>query len=240
MKTKLTIIILLACQLPVFGQHFFGMKLNGGISYIKTVISEYPPIAKTQKFYPVLSGQGGFTYNFVVKNRFLIGTELLFLPILGHEYLKYPTGAFNNGTFINDGGYSEMNTFLHIYNLGLPIYFGYNYKRLNLNIGFQTNFVLASGGRVSGQILDKDQLYTWSGSANGLEINKHDFGGRVGIFYKLSEKYNIEANYYYGLTNLIKDEQLAKSTEWRVQQLTLGLRYNLLTLERKTGETQKK
>jgi hypothetical protein len=231
-------IILLTTGLT-YGQSFIGVKVNGGLSYFKTELKMYPPSPMTQEFHPMLSGQGGITYNYIFKNKFLIGTELLYTQIEGKEYLKVLTGVTTNGNFISDNGFYEKNSFRHIYYLGLPIYFGYNVKRLNLNLGFQANLALASGSQsyLNG-IYSNGEAFSYDTNQNDLDISKLDFGGRIGIFYKLSDKYSIETNYYYGLTNLIKDKNINEPPVWHIQQLTFGLRYNLFMLER--GETKNK
>lgn len=171
------------------------------------------------------SGQGGLFYNFQFKDKFLIGTDVLLIPIYGHEYLKLPLVDINR----NSVGVSEDHIYRHIYYLGIPVYFGYSFKKVNINLGFQTNFVLASGGEVKGNATYNGQYNTWDNKVNKLGINNYDYGVRAGLLYKLSDKLSIETNYYFGLTNLIKDSQLSKFDTWKVQQWTVGLRYNLFS-----------
>jgi opacity protein-like surface antigen len=220
-----------------FGQHEFGLKANGGLSYLSTVFQSSPPQQQTQKFYFRPSGHGGLFYNFNFKDKFLIGTEVLFVPIYGKEYSKLPFTDINGNL---TGEYSEDNIYRHIYYLGVPVYFGYNFKKLNVNLGFQTNFVLASGGEEKGQAIYQGQLYTWENKGDKLDINSYDYAARAGLLYKLSDRLSIETNYYYGLTNLLKDSSIKPYWTWKVQQWTVGLRYKLFAHRAKTTETEKK
>ena len=219
-------IIVLTIQiicLTASAQHGFGVKANGGLSYITTVMS-----GQNQKFYFRPSGQSGLFYSFHFKNRFYIGAEVLFVPIYGKEYfiVKYTD---NNGNYT--GKYVEDIIYRYIYNLGIPIYFGSSYKKFNINLGLRTHFVLASGGREIGKTFYNGQLYTWNNRADKLGINNRDYGVSIGLLYKLSDQISIETNYYYGLTNLLKDRSLTKNWTWRVQQVTLGLRYKFFSID---------
>ena len=237
MKRLFTNIILFAFTMIAFGQQSIGVKLNGGLSYLKKEIIMNPPVPMTQEFYPVLSGQGGLTYSYCYKNKFLLGTELIYSQIEGKGYLKTPSSVIN-GVFSNE--YITNNSLQHIYYLGVPIYFGFIYKKLNINLGVQTNFALASGGLEKIQASYDGELISYDIKKDDLGINKVDFGARLGLFYRLSDKFSIEANYYCGLTNLLKNKSLFDSPIWQVQQLTIGLRYNLFIFDRKTGETKSK
>jgi len=212
--------------LTAVGQHLIGAKVNGGLSYLLTEFESSPPQHETQKFYPMPSGQLGLFYNFHFKDKFLIGTEIIFIQIQGKDYLKLPFTDINGNL---TGEYSEQNTWRHITYTGIPIYFGYSFKKLNINLGFQTNFVMASGGRDKGQATYNGQFYTWENKGDALNIKKYDYGVRPGLLYKLSDKFSVETNYYLGLTNLIKDSQLSSFWAWKVQQWTVGLRYKLFS-----------
>jgi hypothetical protein len=237
MKRLFTNIILFTVTMTVFGQQSIGVKLNGGLSYFKKEIIMNPPVPMTQEFYPMLSVQGGLTYSYCFKNKFLLGTEIIYSQIEGKGYLKTPSSVIN-GVFSNE--FITNNSLQHIYYLGVPIYIGYNYKKLNINLGVQTNFALASGGLEKIQASYDGQLISYDIKKDDLGINKVDFGTRLGLFYKLSDKFSLETNYYCGLTNLIKGKSFFESPIWQVQQLTIGLRYNLLILDRNIGETKNK
>ena len=211
------------------------MKLNGGLSYLYTYFESNPPQNETQKFYVMPSGQAGLFYNSLIKDKFLFGTEVLIFQIEGKDYLKLPLVDQNGPT----GEYSEDWTYRHISYLGVPVYFGYSFKKLNVNLGLQANFVLLSSGREIGHATYQGQYYEWDNKGKKLGINFLEYGTRGGLLYKLSDKLSIETNYYYGLTNLLKDSSIKKYWTWRVQQWTVGLRYNIFPRGQTTTPTEK-
>jgi len=213
MKRLFTNIILFAVTISAFGQQTFGIKINAGISYLKTERVTYPPMPETQKFYSVFSGQGGLTYSYSFNSKFQIGTELLYSQIEGKEVLNGLSGVLTNNAFISDGHY-EIDTYRHIYYLGLPIYVGYNFNRLNINLGIHNNGATDS----------------YESESKKLDLNNLDYGLRFGVFYKLNEKYSIETNYYHGLSDIVNGGLISGSPVWSVQQLTVGIKYTLFEL----------
>jgi len=233
MKRLFTNIILFAVTVSAFGQQSFGIKINAGFSYLKTERVTYPQIPETQKFYPVLSGQGGLTYSYSFNSKFQIGTELLYTQIEGKEVFNGFSGLLTNNTFISDGSY-EINMSRHIYYLGLPIYVGYNFNKLNVNVGVQGNFKLGGSTHwTASSSSNNGATESYESGSNKLDINKFDYGLRLGVFYKLTEKYSIEANYYHGLSDIINGGFISGSPFWSVQQLTVGIRYNLFELNKR-------
>jgi len=221
-----------------YGQSIIGVKVNGGLSYLKSELKTYPPTPMTQEYYPMFSGQGGLTYQYCFKNRFVIGTELLYSQIEGKDIENGLSGVLFNNNFIRDGHY-QTTIYRHIYYLGLPFYVGYNLKKMTLNLGVQTNLKFGGGFHwYTNAAYDNGKIETFDFKSNSLNINKMDFGLRIGIFYKLSDKFSIETNYYYGLTNLVPVDSNDEPPVWNIQQLTFGLRYELFTLKEKNRVTK--
>ncbi len=204
----LPIILIIASHFNSFGQLDIGIKINGGASYIYTHFQQSNQAfvlggnVSTDKNYYRPSGQAGLFFNRYLKHQFSIGAELLYTQIEGREYMELQQTNQNGmpGQYITD------NVWRHISYLGIPIYFGYNFKRLNINIGFQFNYVLASGGEEKGQEPNNGNVTIWDNKFNELGIKNYDFGAKGGLVFKLSDKFLIEANYYYGLNNIIKDK----------------------------------
>jgi len=234
MKRLFTSIILFAVTISAFSQQTFGIKINAGFSYLKTERVTYPSMPETQKFYPVFSNQGGLTYSYCFNSKFQIGTELLYTQIGGKELLNGLSGVLTNNIFISDGHY-EIDTYRHIYYLSLPIYVGYNFNKLNINLGIQGNFKLGGSSHWSANSINYNNggTYSYESESKKLDINKFDYGLRFGIFYKLTEIYSIETNYYRGLSNIVNGGLISGSPVWSVQQLTVGIKYNLLELNKK-------
>lgn len=233
MKRLFTTIILFAVAVSTFGQQTFGIKINAGLSYLKTERVSYSSLPDTQKFYPVLSGQGGLTYSYNFNTKFLIGTEILYTQIEGKEVITGLSGMSTDNTITIDGHY-EIDTYRHIYYLGLPIYVGYNFNNLNINIGIQGNFKLGGSSHWNANsVYNNGVTDSYESESEKLDINKFDYGLRFGVFYKLSPKYSIETNYYHGLSDIANGGLISGSPVWSVQQLTIGIKYNLLELNKK-------
>ena len=193
-----------------FVQHSFGVKINPGMSKISSSFSD-------TKF--TFSGNAGIYYSAKIYDRSVFGAELLFLQIEGLELTEFE-GTLANGD--PSGIIYTSEVWRHISYIGLPIYYGIKFKRLMINIGFQTSVALFSGAR--------DLLYTgdevlWDNESDKLNIDWLDFGVRIGLIFDLTDRFQIEGNYYYGVSNILKFDARA----WKNQQITIGLRYTLFT-----------
>jgi hypothetical protein len=227
MKKFLLIFSMPIIHFTALAQSDFGLTINGGVSYFTTKLESQLPPTQSQKFYPMPSGQGGMFYNLHLHSKFLFGAELLFVPIEGKEVLKTEELDQNGaptGLFITD------NLWRHVYYLGLPVYFGYNLKKVNVNLGFQVNYTLASGGKEKGEAPFNGSITTWEYTSDKLAIDKYDYGVRAGFLYKLNDQFSIEANYYHGLNNILEDTQISNFWKWKVQQMTVGLHYTFKTI----------
>ncbi len=203
-----------------FSQHDFGVKVNGGVSKIT---SKFNSDITTQKFYFVPSGQAGFFYSFSIKKSF-IGAETLFSQIEGKERLSIPI-VDNNG---NSAGEDLDIVYRHISYLSLPIYYGFKFKKLIINLGIQSSLALASSGEERGQFGG----IVVSNNFTKLNIDNYDFGIRAGIFVSLSKKFSLEVNYYYGINNILSNSVNIPNWSWKVQQATIGIRYKLFSKEK--------
>jgi hypothetical protein len=229
---KLTIVLTtLTIYLSAYGQHDIGLKVNGGLSYIGTKVKSN---ITNQKDYFRLSGQGGVFYNFTLPKNFMVGAELLFIQIEGKEYYEIP---FADETGNLTGEYGIDNIWRHVSYIGIPLYFGYSIKKFTINLGFQTNFALISSAKEKGQATVNGQLHTFENKYSKLNIDSYDFGPRIGLLYGLTKRFSIEANYYYGVNNIRKAP--FNDWKWKVQQLTVGLRFKIFNISGQKKEKRK-
>ncbi|MCE9539114.1 MAG: PorT family protein [Bacteroidetes bacterium] len=228
MKKLLYLLTIFHSSFSVFGQQEIGIKANVGLSRIYN--NENSPLT-TLKIYFVPSGQGGIFYNFNFGNKSLLGAELLFIQINGKEQLDL------QGTDIHGQPSGETftdNTEKHISYLGLPIYYGFKIKKLTLNLGIQTSLVLMSGGEEKGQVPDGyGGISTWDNKFDKLYIDAFDFGARAGLIFNLTNKFSIEGTYYYGINNILQKDKYNSELKWKIQQMTIGLRYTFFTIKKK-------
>ncbi len=234
MRPFISLCIALMASLTGQAQHQFGVKINGGLSLISHHFETSTSQNETTANYPRLSGQAGFIYNYRFGQKFSFGVEALYIPIYGHEYLKLPLTDENG----NNIGESENHTYRHIHYVGLPLYVGYSMKKLGVNIGFQTNWALGSGGKQKSKTWLNGTDYTSERSLDELQINKFDYGPRIGLIYSLSDKLLIETTYFQGLTNLVKEDSLEPYLTVRIYQWTIGMRYVLFSGGQKANKPE--
>lgn len=229
MKIQLSILIVLLFNFSIYGQQNIGIKANGGLSRIFIYDNSTQQIV--QKSYFVPSGQGGLFYNLPLGNKSLLGSELLFVQIEGKERIEIPfTDQLGNPT----GEFGIDNIDRHISYIGLPIYYGFKVKKLILNLGIQTSFTLVSSAREKGQSPDGyGGINTWDNKSDKLNIDAFDFGARAGLIFNLTNRFAVEGTYYYGINNILKKNIYNTELKWKIQQMTIGLRYTLFTIKKK-------
>lgn len=211
------------------GQHILSAKISGGMSKITS--NNFSNVTKPTD-YCQPSGLFGLSYTYKIKTRFNIGGELLLSQIEGKEKLETPaTDIYGNptGDLITD----EINK--HISYLSIPVFFGISFKKLNVNLGFQTSFMLANNGREKGQVTTNGTTTTWDKTGK-LNIDSYDYGARIGLGYEISNRIGVEANYYYGLNNIISNTVTIPNLKWTIQQVVLGVRYNFFIYKKETSE----
>lgn len=231
MKSLFSIGIFFTICSTTSAQNDFGIKINGGLSKI-TANRELTNATSEYKFAP--SGQGGLFYNLHPGKRSLIGAELLFSMIESKETMKI---TYNDkfGNPLND--YFITNLDYHISYFSIPVYYGYKIKGLTINLGAQASLALSSRGHWIGTAPSNGSILTFEGE-DELNIDSYDFGPRAGIMYDLSKRLAVEASYYYGINNILSNTAPPEWI-WKIQQITLGLRYKFFTHNRKDSSTVK-
>lgn len=229
MRLPSFILTLLICNFNAFGQNELGIKCNMGISRLTETWDLGTGKEGESKYLVMPSGQGGLFYNWHIGNNSIVGTELLFVQIEGKEKYK---NFHQSDSGTNSGGFVNENVWRHISYIGLPIYYGYKFNKITLNVGVQANFTLKSGGRSKGQAPDgQGGVFNWDNHINKLYIDKYDYGAKGGIIYNHSDKFAFEGTYYYGLNNILRQNNYG--VKWQIQQLTFGLRYKFLSKKKK-------
>jgi len=219
---KLTFIlsIVIAFNLNSFGQQQFGIKVNGGLSKI-TDSMESSNVTVTTPFVP--SGQAGLYYNLALGKKSSLGAELLFSQIEGKNIKEIDFIDIDG----NKVGHPTNITFSHISYLSLPVYYGFNFNRLTINGGLQISCVLAGSGREKNDAIinenNKETHSYYNRKIDHIHFTKFDLGPRAGIIYHLTDKLAVEGTYYYGINNI--HQTVPITWEWKVQQMTLGIRY---------------
>jgi opacity protein-like surface antigen len=226
-KLIFAITTMLLIKLTAFAQLDIGFKGNVGLSYLKTKLDTTGSVHfvgggfANDKNYFRPSGQFGFFFNLNSLRKFSLGTELLFIQIEGKETI---------GNMDSLSGIENKNkVWRHISYIGIPFYLCYNIKKIKINVGFQINYTILSGARDQGQGFFLGHFSSWDNRLDHLEIERCDYGPRVGLTYKLSDEFLLEANGYYGLNNIVKDKILSSALTWEIRQITVGLRYKFIS-----------
>lgn len=240
MKKIFTLLsLILAFLSNAYSQNTFGIKANIGLSSVSSkYYSGYSDINLKDKY--SASGQLGIYYQIKINNNYSFGTELIFLQIEGEQETKIFRETNNNGSLI-----SELRTISnfkqHISYIGIPVYFEMTINKLNLNLGVQANYVLDSNGKtvfkgfnsnlpdlyINPMDFDNEADIVSTTTLNNLNIKNFDYGLRIGLTSNITQKLSFEANYYFGLSNIIKDNSYFE--EWKIRQMTVGIRYSIFS-----------
>lgn len=201
------------------GQHQLGIKAGAGLSRITNSLNMEN---LSTQFVP--SGQGGFYYKRTLGNGSSLGMELLFSQIEGKETWEGWELLFNSDERF-EMVYVKNRLSRHISLLSLPVYYGINIKKLTIHAGVQSSYAIAYSSPYTSTGIRQGQPYRRKTISDNSVIDKFDFGPRAGIIYPLNDKLSVEATYYYGFNNILKDGSPADKL--KVQQMTVGVRYAL-------------
>jgi hypothetical protein len=214
--------------ITAYGQYKWGLKINGGVSRIYNSFASNnsdPNTVYNIKFAP--SGHAGIFYSSQLGNNSLFGLEVLFSQIRGSEKLELDLIDINQ----NNVGYSRREIYKNISYIGLPIYYAIKIKRVSVSAGMQVSFAISSNGREEGEAKALEEVIQIKNKFKPLNIKSYDFGPRAGIDFRFNKYWSIEGVYYFGINNIIKESALDQ--KWRVQQATIGIKYNLPTPNQK-------
>ena len=221
-----------------FGQNYYGFKLGGGSSYLSSKIDAKLIPNSTQKFYWRPSFQGGYFYNHCINKYSSIGLELLFNKIIGLEKMETKLTDQNGD---QTGQMAIATQRRHISHLSIPLYYEYKTKKLTVNLGVQFSLRIYSKF-----YLDVQSPIPLNYSVQPsiiLNTKFYDFGGRAGLEYSLTKKLALETTFYYGLIDISRkntetfgypdiSKNNAHDMTWKVQQVSVGLRYKILKQEK--------
>jgi len=224
MKTTLAMLFIMVC-LATDAQHQFGIKINGAASKMTTV--DLNIVKYNCQYRP--SYNGGLFYNFNLTQKSIIGVELLFAQIEGREHFEYisPVSAT---TYTSSS--SDNDT--HLSYLEIPIYYGLKFDKLTLRAGVLAAVLLKSTQYSKGYTYASyglGSLYDnyWDRESNLTDVATFDFGVNAGVMFNFSKNIAIECTYYQGFNYLIQNPDSSKKRNWKIQQISLGIRYTFFS-----------
>jgi len=150
---KIIIILLFVfVNLITYGQHNFGLKLNGGVSKVNNTIKTSNGTIYS-KF--ATSGQVGLLYNFDFTKKSSLNIELLFNQIEGKERTEFDL-TDEYGDIV---GNVKIDFNKHLSYISLPVSYGYKLKRFQIELGFQISLLLTSSGNGQTEMLFRREYY---------------------------------------------------------------------------------
>lgn len=223
MKVLVLLISLSLFTSEAFPQQALGLRINAGLSQLKTELDDEDI---SQKFYFMFSGLAGIYGHFPVTENSFIGTELLYNRIAGKEELVIKWDLLNGGP-----GTQEVLIYTyarHISYLSIPLYYGYVSDKFVVRGGFQFSMPLESGETFKYKVPYNIQvLYT---EPDRLDIEKYDYGIMLGLAYKIDAKTEFEFSYYHGLNDIYDGSD--RKYIWKNRQLLAGFRYTLFSSQK--------
>lgn len=219
MKKAQILFVLLVLNSIVFCQQNFGITIDGGMSKVSSSLV-FNNSTWDVKFLP--SGNAGIFYTKILGKKSIIGTELLFMQIES-KILTEMDIIGPNETII---GHASSNLTENLSYIGIPLYYGFRFKGITLQIGLQGSIFLKGTAKSKNHAtLNGEEQYN-ENIYDDLAFAFYDFGPKASFLYKITDKLLVTASYYYGIKNIGKENFLDDIN--KIQQVTLGLKYIII------------
>lgn len=180
------------------------------------------PISGDYKVKFTLSGNLGMFLEKKIGQKSSLGIEALWVQIEGKEItVNKALTAFNGQELEVIGVISDKST-LHSSYVGIPVYYRFEFGKIGIKGGFQSMIFLfaSSNYEASGEIYGEP--YEAESEMKDIKFDRIDIGPKVGVDYRLNDKFRLRADYYHGLTDITSDEF---PWERRNRQFNLGINY---------------
>jgi hypothetical protein len=219
------IIVLLSTIFPAWliaqGKSDFGISINGGLSYMRTDMNSG---GTKQTFYVMPSYHAGFYWNTYYWEKSFIGMSGYLVEIQGREHSTTEQLDFYGNP---NGQFNTSDTRRRISYWSMLFNYGHDFKKFNLSLGIQFNVMYKMYAHDRTEISYNGGIIINEYKSDALPIDSYDYALRAGLIYNLTTKFSIEATYFHGL----RDICIIDNWTWTVQQVTVGLRYNLFAHE---------
>jgi hypothetical protein len=216
-RRVLLLAVLLTASFSFFGQSYFGVKADAGVSKM----GKYPNnAANSEVTYFQFSWRGGLTYSYRFKGFSAVGVDLLYSNIAGKETTN---NVFGNPLV-------TLTSTQNLSYIAIPLYYTAHIKRFSISAGGCLMF--CAGGWTKGQI--KQNLngtnYEYDSKSNKPDAPSRDAGITGSLSYKLFKRMIVTLNGYYSLTPIFEGSRFSTVNGdygWsgRIIQLTGGLTY---------------
>jgi hypothetical protein len=197
-----------------------GIKANGGASMVHYNFGSNALFALNNK--SQLAYSGGIYFDNILNENESFCFELLFVQLNGLFNLSETT----TDTLGNPNGSISQDEYTHLSYISIPLYYKYRISDLSIALGLQVSYMIISSDESKITVIQNDSTSQYNSNSKNLSFSKLDYGPKLMLFYKLSNKVSLNLDYYYGLQNL---DQAGASfgISVRNQQLSFGASYKL-------------
>jgi len=180
------------------------------------------PISGDYKVKFAFSGNLGMFLEKKIGRKSSFGIEALWVQIEGREITSNKSLTAFNGQELEVIGVISDKSTLHSSYIGIPVYYRFELGKIGIKGGFQSMMFLfaSSNYEANGEI--NGESYEAENEVKDIEFDRIDIGPKIGIDYRLNEKFRLRADYYHGLIDITSDEF---SLERRNRQFNLGINY---------------
>ena len=185
-------------------------------------VTSFSPILKGREEKFSLSGNVGIFFEKNIGRKSSVGMEVLWVQIEGKDIWNDKVLTTSNGQEKEVVGVISEKSALHASYVGIPVYYQIELGKIGIKGGFQTMILIfaSSNYKADGELHGKP--YTTESTTNNIKLDRIDIGPKVGVDYRLNEKFQLRADYYHGLTDITND---LLSWQKRNRQFTIGLIY---------------
>ncbi len=219
---KLLIVISLLISLNSFSQFSFGPAIYFGKSEILNNISTIRSETSYTEYRD--SYVAGLSNEYKLNNWFSMQLDILYDQLNSEQFFF---------TDINDPTRYRYWQFDKLEYLSLPLTMQFQYKKLNLNIGYQTSFLLSNHYEYTK--VDQFGTDNLKGQDNDMFINRN-ISFLSALSYNVYKNINIECRYTRGLSNIMNG-QTGFHYDATTSQFLIGL-YYMVHIKKKEPETE--
>lgn len=217
-KFLLLLILIIGMNSAKSQNLIIGGSGNIGLSKVTSNL----PISGDYKVKFTLSGNLGLFLEKKIGQKSSLGIEALWVQIEGKEVSNDVELTAYNGQELEVIGIISSKSTIHSSYLGIPVFYRFEFGRIEIKGGFQPMLFLfaSSNYKANGEIYGEP--YEAESAKKDIKFDRIDIGPKVGIDFRLNEKFRLRTDYYHGLLGIT-----SAGFPWqrRNRQFNLGVNY---------------
>lgn len=205
-------VVIFACLcalfLPAAAQNRLGLKLDVGASYVRnTQESSNADI----NVLPSLSGQFGLFKEWGLEGKSRIGVELLGTYVQGKNKFEFDALGPN----LEPAGTIFVNYTTELFYFSVPLWYGMDFGPWTVNVGVQGSVLMSNTYWEDTQVEANGTVTEYRNTDVIQRGFRADVGPRAALFYRLNDRINLEASYYYGMINAWEVIEGVRNNWWK-------------------------